>query len=121
MTGSRQGRCRCCRSAPEDEAFTRANDSVYELAGSVWTGEAQRSLRAARRIDAGAPAVNSYSGVWVHTLFGGLKQSGPGGSLGRTRWRATPRSRTSSQHDGLSRPRAQCSPTSAMKSSRNCS
>ncbi|MCO1659135.1 aldehyde dehydrogenase [Pseudonocardia sp. S2-4] len=66
----------------EDEAVTRANDSVYGLAGSIWTGDAQRSLRVARRIDAGALAVNSYSGVRVHTPFGGFKQSGTGRELG---------------------------------------
>ncbi|WP_308257420.1 aldehyde dehydrogenase family protein [Pseudonocardia lacus] len=66
----------------EEEAVTRANNSVYGLSGSVWTGDAQRSLRVARRIDAGALAVNSYSSVRVHTPFGGFKQSGTGRELG---------------------------------------
>jgi acyl-CoA reductase-like NAD-dependent aldehyde dehydrogenase len=66
----------------EEEVVARANDSVYGLSGSIWTADAQRSLRVAREIDAGALAVNSYSSVRVHTPFGGFKQSGTGRELG---------------------------------------
>jgi betaine-aldehyde dehydrogenase len=66
----------------EEEAVARANDSVYGLSGSIWTGDARRSLRVAREIAAGALAVNSYSSVRVTTPFGGFKQSGTGRELG---------------------------------------
>jgi acyl-CoA reductase-like NAD-dependent aldehyde dehydrogenase len=66
----------------EDEAVTRANDTVYGLSGSIWTGDARRSLRVARQVDAGALAVNSYTSVRVSTPFGGFKQSGTGRELG---------------------------------------
>jgi acyl-CoA reductase-like NAD-dependent aldehyde dehydrogenase len=66
----------------EEEAVTRANDTVYGLAGSIWTSDAARSLRVAREIDAGALAVNSYTSVRIGTPFGGFKQSGIGRELG---------------------------------------
>jgi len=66
----------------DEEVVARANDTVYGLSGSIWTSDAQRSLRVAREIDAGALAVNSYSSVRVHTPFGGFKQSGTGRELG---------------------------------------
>lgn len=66
----------------EQEAVARANDTVYGLAGSIWTSDAARSLRVARELAAGALAVNSYSSVRVTTPFGGFKQSGLGRELG---------------------------------------
>ncbi|GAS92792.1 aldehyde dehydrogenase family protein [Mycolicibacterium brisbanense] len=66
----------------EDEAVTRANDTIYGLAGSIWTSNAARSLRVARGVAAGALAVNSYTSVRIATPFGGFKQSGMGRELG---------------------------------------
>ncbi|GAA3789870.1 MULTISPECIES: aldehyde dehydrogenase family protein [Amycolatopsis] len=66
----------------EQEALARANDTVYGLAGSIWTSDAARSLRVARAVDAGALAVNSYTSVRITTPFGGFKQSGLGRELG---------------------------------------
>ncbi|EME22661.1 aldehyde dehydrogenase family protein [Rhodococcus triatomae] len=66
----------------EDEAVARANNTVYGLAGSIWTSDAARSLRVARSMEAGALAVNSYTSVRVSTPFGGFKQSGIGRELG---------------------------------------
>jgi betaine-aldehyde dehydrogenase len=66
----------------EDEAITRANDTIYGLAGSIWTSNAARSLRVARAVAAGALAVNSYNSVRITTPFGGFKQSGLGRELG---------------------------------------
>ncbi|MCX2963181.1 aldehyde dehydrogenase family protein [Gordonia aquimaris] len=66
----------------ENEAITRANNTIYGLAGSVWTSNAARSMRVARAMNAGALAVNSYSSVRVSTPFGGFKQSGLGRELG---------------------------------------
>lgn len=66
----------------EDEAIARSNQTDYGLAGSIWTGDAMRSLRVARALDVGALSINSYSSVRVTTPFGGFKQSGLGRDLG---------------------------------------
>lgn len=66
----------------EDEAVARANDTVYGLAGSIWTANGARALRVARGLAAGALAVNSYTSVRITTPFGGFKQSGVGRELG---------------------------------------
>ena len=66
----------------EEEAVRIANDSVYGLAGAVWSGDPERALRVARRIRAGQIDIN---GGRFNLLapFGGFKQSGHGRELGR--------------------------------------
>lgn len=66
----------------EDEAVQRANDTVYGLAGSIWTTDGARALRVARQLEIGALSVNSYTSVRIATPFGGFKQSGLGRELG---------------------------------------
>ena len=66
----------------EDEAVRIANDTVYGLAGGVWSGDAERAKAVARRIRTGQVEVN---GGAFNPLapFGGFKQSGHGRELGR--------------------------------------
>ena len=66
----------------EAEAIRIANDTVYGLSGSIWTGDGARALRVARAIDTGVLSINSNSSVRVSTPFGGFKQSGVGRELG---------------------------------------
>lgn len=61
------------------EAIDLANDSVYGLAASVYTGSLRRALKVAREIQAGTVTVNCYGEGDITTPFGGFKQSGFGG------------------------------------------
>lgn len=62
----------------EEEVVAMANDSIYGLAGAVWTKDINRALRIARGIETGRVWVNNYNNLPAHTPFGGYKQSGIG-------------------------------------------
>jgi acyl-CoA reductase-like NAD-dependent aldehyde dehydrogenase len=66
----------------EDEAIRIANDSLYGLAGGVWSGDPERAQRVARRIRTGQVEIN---GATFNPLapFGGYKQSGNSRELGK--------------------------------------
>jgi acyl-CoA reductase-like NAD-dependent aldehyde dehydrogenase len=66
----------------EEEAIRLANDTMYGLSGSIWSGDGGRALRVARALDAGVLSINSNTSVRVATPFGGFKQSGYGRELG---------------------------------------
>lgn len=61
----------------EDDAVRIANDSVYGLAGSVYTTDNDRALKIARKIRTGTYAVNMYA-FDPGAPFGGFKNSGIG-------------------------------------------
>ena len=65
----------------EDEAVAMANDSIYGLAASVWTGSLSRAHRVSRRLHAGTVSVNTVDALSPMTPFGGFKQSGYGRDL----------------------------------------
>jgi betaine-aldehyde dehydrogenase len=66
----------------EAEAVALANETIYGLSGSIWTGDGARALRVARAVEAGVLSINSNTSVRVSTPFGGFKQSGVGRELG---------------------------------------
>ncbi len=65
----------------EEDAVRIANDSLYGLAGGVWSGDEERAKALARRIRTGQVEIN---GGAFNPLapFGGYKQSGNGRELG---------------------------------------
>ena len=68
----------------EDEAIRVANDSDFGLCSSVWTTEAERAVRIARRLEAGYTYLNGHGPMAQDGRgpFGGFKQSGIGRNLG---------------------------------------
>jgi aldehyde dehydrogenase (NAD+) len=66
----------------EEEAVKIANDSIYGLAGGVWSADEGRAVDIARRIRTGQLEING--GVFNPLApFGGYKQSGHGRELGQ--------------------------------------
>ncbi len=65
----------------EEEAVRIANDTVYGLAGAVWSKDDARAQRVARRIRAGQVDVNGGA-FNMNAPFGGFKQSGHGREAG---------------------------------------
>ncbi len=66
----------------EEEAIRIANDTIYGLAGGVWTQDIKRAFRVAKAVKAGYIWVNTYGGIIPETPYGGFKQSGIGKELG---------------------------------------
>jgi len=61
----------------EPEAIQIANESIYGLAGGVFTSDPERGYCVARQIRAGLMSINGFT-LDVSAPFGGFKQSGVG-------------------------------------------
>jgi acyl-CoA reductase-like NAD-dependent aldehyde dehydrogenase len=65
-----------------DDAIASANDSDYGLGGSIWTGDVERGIAVASRIESGNVWVNRNIDLPFDIPFGGAKHSGIGRQQG---------------------------------------
>jgi betaine-aldehyde dehydrogenase len=66
----------------EAEAIALANDTVYGLAGAVFTQDIAKAHRVIRKMRAGITWINTYHPTYNEAPWGGYKQSGIGRELG---------------------------------------
>ena len=77
------GRCwSSSRSTTRKRRVRIANDTIYGLAGAVWTSDITRAIRVVKRLRAGITWVNTYHPTYSEAPWGGYKQSGIGRELG---------------------------------------
>ncbi|MFF4316472.1 aldehyde dehydrogenase family protein [Streptomyces sp. 900105755] len=72
------------RFRDEDDAVRIANDTEYGLAGAVWTQDAGKAQRVARRLRHGTVWINDYHPYVPQAEWGGFGHSGVGRELGPT-------------------------------------
>ena len=65
-----------------EEAIRLANDTIYGLAGAVFTSDVSRALRVIKEIRAGITWINCYNPTFNEAPWGGYKMSGIGRELG---------------------------------------
>ncbi|QHS21757.1 betaine-aldehyde dehydrogenase [Virgibacillus sp. MSP4-1] len=67
----------------EEEAIQLANDSIYGLAGGVWTSDIAKAERCVAKMRMGTVWINDFNLYFPHAPWGGFKQSGIGRELGK--------------------------------------
>ena len=66
----------------EADAVRLANDTIYGLAGGVFTSDLAKGLRVLQKLRAGITWLNTYHPTFNEAPWGGYKQSGMGRELG---------------------------------------
>ncbi len=66
----------------EEEVIEIANDTIYGLAGGVFTSDGSRALRVIKELRAGTAWINCYNPAFPQAPFGGYKMSGTGRDIG---------------------------------------
>jgi len=72
----------------EDDAVRIANDTIYGLAGGVWSKDDAHAQRVARRMRAGQIDINGGP-FNMNAPFGGFKQSATGARPASTGWKSS--------------------------------
>src|SRR5699024_12452367 len=67
----------------EAEAIELANDSIYGLAGGVFTQDISKAERVVNLLKMGTVWINDFHPYFAQAPWGGYKQSGIGRELGR--------------------------------------
>jgi succinate-semialdehyde dehydrogenase/glutarate-semialdehyde dehydrogenase len=67
----------------EEEAIQLANDTDYGLGAAIWSNDLERADRVARKLEAGAIAINDMVSSDPRIPFGGIKRSGFGRELAK--------------------------------------
>ena len=67
----------------EEEAIKLANDSIYGLAGAVFTKDIGKAQRVANKLKLGTVWINDFHPYFAQAPWGGYKQSGIGRELGK--------------------------------------
>ena len=66
----------------DEEAVSKANDTLYGLGASVWSGNLDRANKIAHQLEAGNVWVNTHFELDPRVPFGGHKESGIGTEWG---------------------------------------
>ncbi|RNA67091.1 betaine-aldehyde dehydrogenase [Alteribacter keqinensis] len=66
-----------------DEAVQKANDTIYGLAGAVWSNDISKAEDAAAKLRMGTVWINDFHPYFAQAPWGGFKQSGFGRELGK--------------------------------------
>ncbi|MBE2256350.1 MAG: aldehyde dehydrogenase [Ignavibacteria bacterium] len=66
----------------DDDAIKISNDSIFGLAGAVWSTNEERALKVAGQMRTGTVWINEYHLLSERVPFGGYKQSGVGREFG---------------------------------------
>ena len=65
-----------------EEVITKANDTIYGLAGAVWSKDIEKAEMVASRLRMGTVWINDFHPYFAQAPWGGFKQSGFGRELG---------------------------------------
>lgn len=67
----------------EEEVISLANDTIYGLAGAVWSKDIEKCERVAAHLRMGTVWINDFHPYFAQAPWGGYKQSGFGRELGK--------------------------------------
>ena len=67
----------------EEEAIKLANDSIYGLAGAIFSQDIGKAQRIASKLKLGTVWINDFHPYFAQAPWGGYKQSGIGRELGK--------------------------------------